>query len=68
MKSRLDDEGSKYLLNGGKLKPDYVVLQPIRQPSSIGIPFGHTMGTWLRADFFQNEWNISVFIFLLIVT
>jgi hypothetical protein len=31
---RVDDGGRKYLLNVGKLLPDYTAQQPRRQPSS----------------------------------
>jgi hypothetical protein len=33
-----DDGGSKNLRNVGKLLPDYMVLQPKRQPSSYSPP------------------------------
>jgi hypothetical protein len=35
MSDRPDDGGSKALRNVGKLLPDYTVLQPRREPSSI---------------------------------
>jgi hypothetical protein len=34
-----DDGGNKYLWNYGKLLPDYMVLQPRRQPSSYSPPW-----------------------------
>jgi hypothetical protein len=36
-----DDEGSMYLWSAGKLLPDYLVLQPTREPSSAFLILAH---------------------------
>jgi hypothetical protein len=71
MSHRPDDRGSKDLWNVGKRLPDYMALQPRRQPSCKYLHLSRLeIGNYIQSNLFQNIqflWGVSVLLLKIII-